>query len=186
MASEIDFFLGKILSIEADTVTVNKYIKDTGSLSVLEKLQAKTGFKLRKVNTTEQLKIGDFGICFLIQAQNKGNFIDTGYEGFFFAKQIDQWDGINVTLTNDFLVKTNGKKVIIDEGNNGGLVKVQDLVNKINALENSYNTLLQNLQSIVITLAPSGTVPFAPFVASSSPITPLTSVQDLENQNVQH
>jgi len=186
MASEIDFFLGKIVSIEADTITVTRYLKETGSLSVLEKLQAKTKFTLRKVNTTEQLKIGDFGVCFLIQAQNKGDFIDTGYEGFFFAKQIDQWDGVNVTLSNDFLVKTNGKKVIIDDGENGGLVKVQDLTQKLNAVEQDLN-MLKNAFTTWVVLPQDGGAALKTATASwSSQTITTTQKSDLENQNVQH
>ena len=69
---------------------------------------------------------------------------------------------------------------------NGGLVKVSELVDKINRVENQVNNILNVLKTTVIPLAPSGTYPFAPLYASILDITPLTQVNDLENKTVQH
>ena len=68
---------------------------------------------------------------------------------------------------------------------NGGLVKVQDLVSKLNALENKVNSLIVACSSQVVTLAPSGVFALAPFFTSVTPLTP-TQQTELENTTVQH
>lgn len=68
---------------------------------------------------------------------------------------------------------------------NGGLVKVQDLVSKLNALENKVNSLIIACSSQVVTLAPSGVFALAPFFTSVTPLTP-TQQTELENQTVKH
>jgi hypothetical protein len=70
-------------------------------------------------------------------------------------------------------------------GDNAGLVKVAELTQKLNNLEQKVNELLTTLSAITITLAPTGTVPFAPFFSS---VTQLTQTQktDLENEKVKH
>lgn len=71
------------------------------------------------------------------------------------------------------------------DGSYGGLVKVNDLVGKVNNLENQVNDLLTTLQSIVIPLAPSGTYPFAPVFSGFTPLTP-TQPGDIQNDKIQH
>ena len=68
---------------------------------------------------------------------------------------------------------------------NGGLVKVQDLTSKLNALENKVNSLIIACSSQVVTLAPSGVFPLAPFFTSVSPLTP-TQQTEIENTTVKH
>ena len=68
---------------------------------------------------------------------------------------------------------------------NGGLVKVQDLVSKLNNLENKVNSLIVACSSQVVTLAPSGLFALAPFFTSVTPLTP-TQQTELENQTVKH
>ena len=68
---------------------------------------------------------------------------------------------------------------------NGGLVKVQDLVSKLNNLENKVNSLIVACSSQVVTLAPSGLFALAPFFTSVTPLTP-TQQTELENTKVQH
>ena len=70
-------------------------------------------------------------------------------------------------------VQLNGK-------NFDGLVKVQELTDKLNALENKVNDLITACSSQVVTLAPSGTFPLAPFFTS---VTPLIPTQQLEIEN---
>lgn len=67
----------------------------------------------------------------------------------------------------------------------GGLVKVSELVDKLNNLENQCNDILTTLKNTTIPLAPSGTYPFAPLYASINNLTP-TQVADIENQNCKH
>jgi hypothetical protein len=70
-------------------------------------------------------------------------------------------------------VQLNGK-------NFDGLVKVQELTDKLNALENKVNDLITACSSKIVTLAPSGTFPLASFFTS---VTPLVPTQQLEIEN---
>ena len=78
------------------------------------------------------------------------------------------------------------KFIYLNGDNYNGLVRVDPLVDKVNALENLVNNLLTALQGVSIPLAPSGTYPFAPIFAAYSPINPITKVSDLENTTVLH
>lgn len=71
------------------------------------------------------------------------------------------------------------------DGSFDGLVKVGELTEKLNALENKFNSLLTTLQGVVIPLAPSGTYPFAPVFAG---ITALVETQqsEIENEDIIH
>jgi hypothetical protein len=71
-------------------------------------------------------------------------------------------------------VQLNGK-------NFDGLVKVQELTDKLNALENKVNDLITACSSQVVTLAPTGTFPLASFFTS---VTPLVPTQQLEIENI--
>jgi hypothetical protein len=71
-------------------------------------------------------------------------------------------------------VQLNGK-------NFDGLVKVQELTDKLNALENKVNDLITACSSQVVTLAPTGTFPLASFFTS---VTPLIPTQQLEIENI--
>lgn len=95
-----------------------------------------------------------------------------------------------VTLIN----KTTGYVAMISEVdeihlngiNEDGIVKVNDLVTKLNNLENLVNNILTTLKSTTIPLAPSGTYPFAPLYTSYNNIAPLTNKNDLENPKIKH
>jgi hypothetical protein len=75
--------------------------------------------------------------------------------------------------------------ITINGGANKGLVKVTDLVTKLNALEEKVNDLITKLQGVVVPLAPSGTYPFSPVFSSVSAITK-TKVADIENPKIKH
>lgn len=74
----------------------------------------------------------------------------------------------------------------LNDGSYGGAVKVQDLVNKLNALENLVNNILTTLKGTTIPLAPSGTYSFATLYAALNNINPITKKSDLENDKVKH
>lgn len=84
-----------------------------------------------------------------------------------------------------FLVKNDGS-IQLNDGSYDGLVKVGELVKKVNALENLVNNILTALKGITITLAPSGSVPFAPFFSAFSNISPITQQSDIENVKIKH
>jgi hypothetical protein len=67
--------------------------------------------------------------------------------------------------------------------NYDGLVKVQELTDKLNNLENKLNDLITACSSQVVTLAPSGTFPLASFFTSVTPLIP-TQQTEIENQTV--
>jgi hypothetical protein len=66
------------------------------------------------------------------------------------------------------------------------MVKVGDLVSKMQQVEGKVNDVLTALQGVVIPLAPSGTYSFAPIFSPITTINPLTQQSDLENTKVQH
>lgn len=67
----------------------------------------------------------------------------------------------------------------------GGLVKVEDLVSKLNAIENKVNSIINTLNSTVIPLAPSGSYPLSTDFESVGTLTN-TQKSDIENENVKH
>jgi tetrahydromethanopterin S-methyltransferase subunit B len=67
----------------------------------------------------------------------------------------------------------------------GGLIKIEELVTKLNNLENKVNSIINTLNSTVIPLAPSGTYPLSSNFASVSTLT-TTNKSDLENDKVLH
>jgi hypothetical protein len=70
-------------------------------------------------------------------------------------------------------------------GNFGGLVKVQELTDKINALENKLNDLISACKSQIVTLAPSGAFPLSSFFTSVNNLTP-TEREEIENKTITH
>jgi hypothetical protein len=78
------------------------------------------------------------------------------------------------------------EQIYLAGDDNKGIVKVSELVDKVNRLENQINNILTVLKSTTIPLAPSGTYPFAPLYSAINNITPLTTINDLENTKVQH
>ncbi len=77
------------------------------------------------------------------------------------------------------------EKIILMGGDNKGLVKVVELKNKLNAVENQMNSILNVLKATSIPLAPSGFYSFLPLYASINPLTP-TQQADIENPLIQH
>lgn len=82
------------------------------------------------------------------------------------------------------LMYSDVDSIVMLGGDLGGLVKVIDLVAKINALENLVNNILTTLKNTTIPLAPSGTYPFASLYASFTSISPVTTRAAIENTNI--
>ena len=84
------------------------------------------------------------------------------------------------------------ESVEIRGGDLGGLVKVEEAVNKFNRLENKVNDLITKFNTHThLYVAPSiplpgPPIPTAPTVAPEVPIAPTTLKSDLENENVKH
>lgn len=69
-------------------------------------------------------------------------------------------------------------------GGTVGMTKTDKLTEKINALEQRCNDIVTALQGVIITLAPSGTFPLAPYF-TMSPVT-TTSQNELEDTKIKH
>jgi hypothetical protein len=89
-------------------------------------------------------------------------------------------------------VLLNCEEVTINNGDNGGLVIVQELVNKLNALEEAHNGLVTSfnthIHNTTATVGPSA-VPgvITPTTSQNTDvIAPTTQVVDLENTKVKH
>lgn len=96
--------------------------------------------------------------------------------------------GVGLEYSDEFGNKILAKKDVIEfnDGSNGGLVKVKELVEKINSLENQLNTILSTLKATTIPLAPTGTYPFLPLYSNIQPILPITLEADIKNDKVKH
>jgi hypothetical protein len=82
----------------------------------------------------------------------------------------------NIIIQDDVIVFNDGESP---------MVVIEKLVDKINQLEEKYNTLLNTLKTTVIPLAPAGTYPFAPLYTSQLPITP-TQQSEIEDPKILH
>jgi hypothetical protein len=87
--------------------------------------------------------------------------------------KIQKKDGGVIFLNKDGQVAIDGAEVIINGGNNGGLIVISELVSKINRLENIMNSHMH-----IVAGANTSTL--------VTPIIPITMESDLENPNVKH
>lgn len=90
------------------------------------------------------------------------------------------------TYTSGYVIQCSDVDEIWFKGfENGGLVKVVELTDKLNAIENKVNSIISTFNSHVHTSATAG----SPTTPTTSPISgTLTPTQrnDIENQNVKH
>jgi len=81
-------------------------------------------------------------------------------------------------------------EVIYNGGDNGGLINIEDLVAKLNNLENALNNHITAYNSHIhqAPQAPTGTIPTNPpqVPDSSNTISPTTQVSDLEDDKIKH
>jgi len=96
-----------------------------------------------------------FGV--LLNADKKKGFVLIPKVGSFVV--ISQMS----ETTSCVVMVSEVSQVYIAGDEHGGLVKVQDLTSKLNALENKVNSLIIACASQVVTLAPSGAFALAPF-----------------------
>lgn len=105
--------------------------------------------------------------------------------GFLLVPEVDSI--VLVSFLNDSAgyvsMVSKVSEIQLNGSNFDGLVKVQDLTDKLNALENKVNDLITACSSQVVTLAPSGTFPLASFFTSVTPLTP-TIQTEIENITV--
>jgi hypothetical protein len=77
-------------------------------------------------------------------------------------------------------------KIMMNGGNHHGMVKVSELTQKLNDLENKVNELIGICKSMTVALAPSGTYPLGTNFFASVQNLQTTSQNDIENPNVKH
>ena len=89
-------------------------------------------------------------------------------------------------------VLLNCDEITLNDGGNGGLIIIADLISKINALENAHNGLVQsfNLHTHVTTATISASAVVGVITPTTSQntdiIAPTTTAQDIENTKVTH
>jgi len=127
-------------------------------------------------NITLNLSVGEGNNIELIPSI--GSIVLIGYTDNDTIELLSVSDIDKINISSNIDISFNG-------GEFGGLVKVEELTNKINALENLVNNLLNTLKTTTIPLAPSGTYPFAPLYASYTPLSN-TNKSEIENQNITH
>ncbi|CAB4128063.1 hypothetical protein UFOVP105_15 [uncultured Caudovirales phage] len=76
-------------------------------------------------------------------------------------------------------------EITINGGKLGGLMNIEDVVKKLNSLEQKVNDLIVACSSVVVTLAPSGAFPLASFFTSVTPLTP-TQKAEIEDPKIKH
>jgi hypothetical protein len=77
-------------------------------------------------------------------------------------------------------------QIVMNGGHHHGMVKVSELTQKLNALENKVNELIGLCKSMTVALAPSGTYPLGTNFFASVQNLQTTSQNDIENPNVKH
>lgn len=90
---------------------------------------------------------------------------------------------------NECLINKDGVQLFAD--NFGGLIKIEELVDKLNQLENKVNDLIQkhntHIHITTATIGPSPTVgTITPTTETETPIQPITQKSDLENERIKH
>lgn len=108
--------------------------------------------------------------------------IDGGTD--FIIVQAAEIDKLFISIGNKTF-EFNANEAVFNSGANGGLVKVIELTQKVNAIENKLNAILTALNATVIPLAPSGTYPLSTVFGSISALVN-TVRADIENADVKH
>lgn len=112
---------------------------------------------------------------------NKAGFVLVPKEGSLVQVSFNSASDAYVSMVSRI------EKIFLNGNDYGGIPQVQPLVDKINALENNYNSVLNTLKGIVVTIpSGGGAVSFATFFAAINDITPITKKADLENTTVEH
>ena len=93
-------------------------------------------------------------------------------------------EDVELEVKGDVKLKCDGN-IELNGANNKGLVKVKELTDKINAVEDKVNNILSTLKGVSVALAPSGTYPFAPIFSAINPLVK-TQQTEIENDKIKH
>ena len=102
--------------------------------------------------------------------------------------RIDVQGKFKATVDANGKVDMEFEELIMRGGQLGGLIKIQEAVNKYNQLENKVNSLVSkfNSHTHLYNPGPSAPAPSAPPATPETPIAPITQVTDLENDKIKH
>lgn len=106
-------------------------------------------------------------------------------DSFVIVTFINKLTGYVALCTEIDKILIDTPEIIINGGEKGGLMNVEDVVSKLNSLEQKVNDLITACSSVVVTLAPSGAFPLASFFTSVTPLTP-TQKTDIEDPKIKH
>jgi hypothetical protein len=108
-------------------------------------------------------------------------------DSFVLVSRISKSDDLFISMMSEIesIELDVDDDIVINGGKNDGLVKVKELTDKINGIEDQINSLLSTLQGVSVALAPSGTFAFAPIFSSISPLIK-TQQTEIENDKIKH
>jgi len=171
------------------------YQKDTAGFALCEVISVDEAARTCKVRTINgksvltyegvQLMAGVNDGMLLIPTVESQVYISFSKVNTPFVSMFSQLDKV-LFVVGEMDIQVTEDGIELNGSNYGGIVKVAELVEKINRLENKYNALLTSINTVVITLAPSGTFPISPFFTSNTTIAPVTNRTDLENTTLSH
>ena len=80
---------------------------------------------------------------------------------------------------------TEVESISVNGGELGGLVKIEELVKRLNGIETAFNDLLNALNECVVPLAPSGTYAMSAAVGGVQPLDQTQQTQ-IEDDKIKH
>lgn len=110
----------------------------------------------------------------------------TSTYGLPFVAQYSDIDEFYLQVNDSSLTVKNDGNIQLNDGSFKGLVKIEELVKKINALEKLVNNFGTAFNSHLHTCAAPGSPSTAPTVPFTEQINPVTQVSDLENDKITH
>jgi hypothetical protein len=83
-------------------------------------------------------------------------------------------------------IYTPDGEIVLNEGSYGGLIKISELLNKLNAVENKVNTLIQKYNTHTHPGVSPGGSSTAPTLQTETGVLTVTKKEDIENPKVKH
>jgi hypothetical protein len=163
---------------------MSKELRD--SLRTLTKTNGNAYSKVCTVDSVDLVNL----TCYCIPINDDADIIDVRLmanidNGFLLIPEVNSIVVVSFLSDSSAYVSLVSKvsEIQLNGTNYDGLVRVQELTDKLNNLENKLNDLITACSSQVVTLAPSGTFPLASFFTSVTPLIP-TQQTEIENQAV--
>lgn len=100
--------------------------------------------------------------------------------------QYSDIDKFELTVNDSYFVVKNDGSIQLNDGSFDGLVKVGELVKKINAIENLLNGFITIYNTHTHTATSFGSPTTVPSAIESQQISPTTQQKDIENDKIKH